>query len=647
LHRKSLQVLPHSRSLMTDEEHPDGAAMEGLEDLSDDVDVKETPELPEGVTKEVITHAPDGTWKKPKAGDEVTVHYVGTLEADGSEFDSSRGRDQPFKFTLGQGDVIKGWDLGVATMKKGEVARFTLAPSFAYGTEGSPPKIPADAVLVFEVELLDFISKDDLFQDGGVIKALLKEGSGWKKPSAGEEVRMSLRSTSKDETVIEDKPELEYVLGSEVLGDVSKVLDKALCGMKKGEEAQLTCSKDYAYGEQYPDGVVLNVTLHQIYETRDVSFAKDKSLMKKQIVEGEGYETPKDTFKVSLKVDAAIDGSGATLPGFESKTLEFALGNGEVCDGIELAVADMKKGERARVTSSVAAMCREDQVGLKDISAETVVLEMELVDFEKAKDTWNMTEEEKVQFATERKEVGSKLFKQGRIVLALQRYKKVIDMFGYIENFAEENKAKAKALKKVCDLNQAACQLKLKNWTAAKSCCNNVLKEEPDSVKALFRRAQAVFELKDFMECMKDLKKVIELDPQNREARKLLKDAQGLQKEEDKKSKGMFTKMCQGLGKGPLPETAHDAEGGAGPLPPPEEPRASSSSPAAAEARTAAASAAAGAAASTEQRVERRTEAKPFSVFGLPGLIWCGLGEVWSRFWRMLKLPAKAIGFSR
>lgn len=139
-------------------------------------------ELPDGVQKEIIREAPAGTFKTPKAGDEVTVHYVGTLHSDGTEFDSSRSRDKAFTFTLGKGQVIKGWDVGVASMKKGELAKFTLAPEYAYGSEGNPPKIPENASLVFEVELLDFVSKDDLFGDGGVIKLQVAEGSGLKTP---------------------------------------------------------------------------------------------------------------------------------------------------------------------------------------------------------------------------------------------------------------------------------------------------------------------------------------------------------------------------------------------------------------------------------------------------------------------------------
>merc|ERR1719443_1624747 len=87
--------------------------------------------LPVGVEKEVLTPAPAANWRKPEFGDEVAVHYVGTLAADGTEFDSSRTRGEPVRFNLGKGQVIAGWDKGVATMKKGEVAKFTLAPEFA------------------------------------------------------------------------------------------------------------------------------------------------------------------------------------------------------------------------------------------------------------------------------------------------------------------------------------------------------------------------------------------------------------------------------------------------------------------------------------------------------------------------------------
>ena len=89
----------------------------------------------------------------PKAGDTVTVHYTGWL-LDGSKFDSSVDRDDPFAFVLGAGQVIQGWDEGVATLKVGEKARLTIPPEKAYGREGYPGAIPPNATLIFEVELL-------------------------------------------------------------------------------------------------------------------------------------------------------------------------------------------------------------------------------------------------------------------------------------------------------------------------------------------------------------------------------------------------------------------------------------------------------------------------------------------------------------
>jgi peptidylprolyl isomerase/FKBP-type peptidyl-prolyl cis-trans isomerase FkpA len=92
--------------------------------------------------------------KGPEAvrGKTVNVHYTGWL-TDGTKFDSSVG-GEPFSFTLGAGEVIEGWDRGVAGMKVGGKRKLTLPPELGYGAAGAPPEIPANATLVFEVELL-------------------------------------------------------------------------------------------------------------------------------------------------------------------------------------------------------------------------------------------------------------------------------------------------------------------------------------------------------------------------------------------------------------------------------------------------------------------------------------------------------------
>ena len=100
--------------------------------------------------------------RRSKAGDRLSMHYTGTLHADGSEFDSSITRKEPFVFTLGTGQVIKGWDQGLLNMCVGEKRKLVIPSDLGYGSRGAPPKIPADATLVFEVELLAINASEEL-----------------------------------------------------------------------------------------------------------------------------------------------------------------------------------------------------------------------------------------------------------------------------------------------------------------------------------------------------------------------------------------------------------------------------------------------------------------------------------------------------
>ncbi|XP_014827933.1 PREDICTED: peptidyl-prolyl cis-trans isomerase FKBP1A-like [Poecilia mexicana] len=104
-----------------------------------------------GVDVETIRPGDGRTF--PKKGSTVAVHYVGTL-TNGKKFDSSRDRGEPFTFKLGAGEVIRGWDEGVAQMSLGQLAKLTCSPDYAYGSRGYPPIIPANSTLIFEVELL-------------------------------------------------------------------------------------------------------------------------------------------------------------------------------------------------------------------------------------------------------------------------------------------------------------------------------------------------------------------------------------------------------------------------------------------------------------------------------------------------------------
>jgi len=104
-----------------------------------------------GVNVETLKPGDGHTY--PKSGQTVVVHYTGVL-TDGKKFDSSKDRGKPFKFRIGQGQVIKGWDEGVAKMSVGETAKLTCTPDYAYGASGAGGVIPPNATLIFEVELL-------------------------------------------------------------------------------------------------------------------------------------------------------------------------------------------------------------------------------------------------------------------------------------------------------------------------------------------------------------------------------------------------------------------------------------------------------------------------------------------------------------
>lgn len=110
----------------------------------------DTVTTPSGLKYKEIT---EGTGATPQKGQTVIVHYTGTLE-DGTKFDSSRDRNSPFSFKLGQGQVIKGWDEGLSTMKVGGRRELIIPAELGYGARGAGGVIPPNATLIFDVELL-------------------------------------------------------------------------------------------------------------------------------------------------------------------------------------------------------------------------------------------------------------------------------------------------------------------------------------------------------------------------------------------------------------------------------------------------------------------------------------------------------------
>lgn len=201
-----------------------------------------------------------GDGKKANAGDMVSVHYVGKLTTD-SVFDTSYKRGKPFSFRLAAGQVIKGWDEGVALLQVGDSAVFTIPPDLGYGANGYPPVIPQNATLIFTVKLMDVkepLKPWDLkgrkvdSTASGLKYVVVSKGTGAKAEN-GKKVSVHYSGFLGDGTwklfdsSVERGQPIEFTLGS---GMVIKGWDEGLAMMNVGDKMRLIIPYQLAYGEQ-------------------------------------------------------------------------------------------------------------------------------------------------------------------------------------------------------------------------------------------------------------------------------------------------------------------------------------------------------------------------------------------------------------
>jgi len=374
----------------------------------------------------------EGTGQRPTDRAEVKVHYTGRL-LDGTEFDSSKKRNEPFTFKLGRGQVIKGWEKGVATMRVGEHAILTCSPEYAYGERGSPPTIPPNATLEFEVELLSFDNTQKVTDDGCVKKSIQQTGEGYNRPNdfATCTIKYTGRVKGSEKPFVDHSSEAVTV---HLTQDTSLIwgLEEGVKNMLKGERSILFVSPMYGFG------------------TRG-----DESL-------------------------------GAP-PNFD---LEF---------------------------------------------------DVELLNFEKGKESFEMDYEGKRDRMKTLKDCGNAHFKLGiALDRAIKVYQKAINMFQYEDSLEDAQKNDIHALKVACISNVAVCKLKQGLIEEVVHQATAGLNIQPRHVKLLYLRGLAHNRQNQLVEAERDLKLAHEIDSKNVEVLRELRTLQSKQRAIKDKEKNLF-----------------------------------------------------------------------------------------------------------
>mmetsp|Transcript_54444 Transcript_54444/g.127100 ORF Transcript_54444/g.127100 Transcript_54444/m.127100 type:complete len:675 (-) Transcript_54444:160-2184(-) len=293
------------------------------------------------------------------------------------------------------------------------------------------------------------------------------------------------------------------------------------------------------------DAVVeYDIELLNIMTLEDVSVLKNGGLMKKTIKEGEGYDKIVEGAKVSVKLQVSDKGTRI----LDEKEVNFEAASGEYCVALDEVILKMKPKEVCEVRCADSALSKDDKLGILPQAGSQITLGIEVLEAEKI-ELYTSDDSLRVEHCTKRKEVGTRFFQAGEWRRALLRYQHIIRTLSYLEHWedAEARKA-AVTLRRVAHLNAAMCLLKLEAWRAAEEEANEVLKEEPDNVKALFRRGQALNQLAEYRDAEQCFRKCLEFDKENKEAtRMVLKVRQSL-KAESEKEKLMFSKMTRSIG---------------------------------------------------------------------------------------------------
>lgn len=506
-----------------------------------------------GIKKKLLKRG--HAWETPAFADDVTIHYEGRL-LDGTKFVSTRDKGEALMFNLEEGKLVSGVKQGVITMTKGEISLFTLPPEVGYGAEGTDG-VPPNSIVQFEVELVSWITVVDVCKDGGIIKKIIKRGEQAGSPSDLDEVQVRYTARLAGGTVVAETPQegVEFPVNEDPF---CPAFPRVLKTMRRGEKVNLCVQPQYAFGDSgrhsttdfpfIPPNSVLSIELELVQIKPVIDISGDSRILKKILKEGNGVLTANDGANVIIKYTAMLeDGTIIEKKGFDGEeSVEFVTDEEQVIAGLDRAATTMRKGEQASVTikPEYGFGCAEVKRDLAVVPANsTLIYEVEMLDFTREKAPSELSTNERIEAAGKKKEEGNELFKNGKYERAVKKYDKAMGYISEDLSFADDEQKLVKSLRVSCWLNCAACCSKLNNFHEAIKLCSKVLDVEYGNVKALYRRAQALIESASLHLAELDIKKALEVDPQNRELKLLQKKLKQLQAESNKRDATLYASM--------------------------------------------------------------------------------------------------------